>query len=105
MIKMNEEVKELLKELKDSVDYPKVIVPTFDGSDEEEMDNDKCFTPNNCKVLLNYIEQLQNNWNELKKWLEYKVEQMDEFDIPKRKETGAFWFSTRGEIQGFLDKM
>ena len=68
---MNEEkVKELLEELKDSIDYPKIIVPTFDGSDEEEMDNDKCFNPNQCKVLLDYIKQLQNNWNELKKWLE-----------------------------------
>ena len=74
MIKMNEDIKELLKELQDSVDYPKVIVPTYDGSDEEEMDNDICFTPNKCKVLLNYIGQLQNNWNELKKWLEEELE-------------------------------
>ena len=69
---MNEEkVKELLEELKDSIDYPKIIVPTFDGSDEEGMDNDKCFNPNQCKVLLDYIKQLQNNWNKLKQWLEH----------------------------------
>ena len=54
---------------------------------------------------LEVFKKLHSNWKEFKKWLEYKAEQMDEFDIPKRKETRAFWFSTRGEIQGFLDKM
>ena len=29
---------------------------------------------NQWKLLLGYIEQLQNNWNELKKWLEDELE-------------------------------
>ena len=39
---------------------------------------------------------------EVREWLKYKAEALDEFDIPKRKETGAFWFSTRGEIDNLL---
>lgn len=54
MIKMNKDIKEKLEELKDSIDYPKI-----DETDEEEIDNDKLFSPSDCKVLLDYIEQLK----------------------------------------------
>ena len=71
---MNDErITEILEELKDSIDYPRIIVSSYDGSDDEEIDNDKCFTSSKCKVLLDYIEQLQNNWNELKKFVEEKM--------------------------------
>ena len=32
--------------------------------------------PNESKTLLDYIEQLQNNWNELKKWLEEDLKEV-----------------------------
>ena len=68
---MNEDkVKELLEELKDGINNPRIIVPTFDGSDDEEIENDKLLSPNDCKVLLDYITKLQNNWNELKKYID-----------------------------------
>ena len=41
--------------------------------------------------------------DKIEKWLKYKAEALDTFDIPKRKETGAFWFTTRGEIDGLLE--
>lgn len=48
------------------------------------------------------IKQLKEVIEEVREWLKYKAEALDEFDIPKRKETGAFWFSTRGEIDNLL---
>lgn len=60
--------------------------------------------------VLNYIDNLEQENARLKdkndkieKWLKYKAEALDTFDIPKRKETGAFWFTTRGEIDGLLE--
>lgn len=50
-------------------------------------------------------KQLKEEKEELKKWLEYKIEMLDKFNITQRKETGAFWFSTMGEMQGLLDKI
>lgn len=65
---------------------------------------------NDTRILLTYIEVLQQENARLKdkndkieKWLKYKAEALDTFDIPKRKETGAFWFTTRGEIDGLLE--
>ena len=48
-------------------------------------------------------KQLHNKIDKIEKWLKYKAEALDEFDIPKRKETGAFWYKTRGEIDGLLE--
>ena len=65
---------------------------------------------NDTRILLTYIEILQQENARLKdkiekieEWLKYKAEALDTFDIPKRKETGAFWFTTRGEIDGLLE--
>ena len=65
---------------------------------------------NDIRILLTCIEILQQENARLKdkndkieKWLKYKAEALDTFDIPKRKETGAFWFTTRGEIDGLLE--
>lgn len=61
-------------------------------------------------ILNEYITNLQQENARLKdkiekieEWLKYKAEALDTFDIPKRKETGAFWFTTRGEIDGLLE--
>lgn len=53
------------------------------------------YLPQENKELKEIIE-------EVREWLKYKAEALDKFDIPKRKETGAFWFSTRGEIDNLL---
>lgn len=78
---MSEEIKELLKELKDSIDYPRIIVPSYDGSDDEEIQNDKCFTPKDCKILLDYIEQLKKELAVLRmseeEWLEETIGRED----------------------------
>ena len=47
--------------------------------------------------------RLKDKNDKIEKWLKYKAEALDTFDIPKRKETGAFWFTTRGEIDGLLE--
>ena len=47
--------------------------------------------------------RLKDKNDKIEKWLKYKAEALDTFDIPKRKETGAFWFATRGEIDGLLE--
>ena len=51
------------------------------------------------------IERLNNIINELEKWLKYKKEQMEEFELYKRKETGAFWYSTMGNIETFIERI
>lgn len=48
-------------------------------------------------------KELHNKIDKIEKWLTYKAEALDIFDIPKRKETGAFWYATRGEIDGLLE--
>lgn len=75
---MNEKVKELLEELKDSAKNPTVIYATFDGSDEEEFENDKLLTPESCKLLFNHITKLNNNWNELKKFVDERIKFIQE---------------------------
>ena len=57
------------------------------------------------KGLLEEIERLNNFINELEKWLKYKKEQMEEFEVYKRKETGAFWYSTLGNIETFIERI
>jgi hypothetical protein len=47
--------------------------------------------------------RLKEKNEKFEEWLKYKAEALDAFDIPKRKETGAFWFTTRGEIDGLLE--
>lgn len=55
--------------------------------------------------LLEEIERLNNIINELEEWLKYKKEQMEEFELYKRKETGAFWYSTMGNIETFIERI
>ncbi len=63
-------------------------------------------TITNAIVDLEDFQQEKQQYKEViekvREWLKYKAETLDEFDIPKRKETGAFWFSTRGEIDNLL---
>ena len=51
------------------------------------------------------IERLNNIISELDRWLKEKKEQMEEFKLYKRKETGAFWYSTIGNIETFIEKI
>lgn len=91
---MKEKIQEILEELKDGAENSTVIYATFDGSDEEEFENDKLLTPESCKLLFNYITQLQNNWNELKKWLEEEIKQYDNVGL-KFKKQGNFECASR----------
>lgn len=54
---------------------------------------------------LKEIEKLNNIINEFDSWLKEKKEQMEEFELYKRKETGAFWYSTMGNIETFIEKI
>ena len=62
---------------------------------------------NALKELSKREEQEKNNLeqalDEIEKWLKEKAEQMDTFNITQRKETGAFWFNTRGNIDDLLE--
>lgn len=55
--------------------------------------------------LENEIEKLNNIIKEFEDWLKEKKEQMERFELYKRKETGAFWYSTMGNIETFIDKI
>ena len=59
-------------------------------------------------MILEYqeeIERLNNIINEFDSWLKEKKEQMEEFELYKRKETGAFWYSTMGNIETFIERI
>jgi len=40
---------------------------------------------------------------EVREWLIEKKETIERFEIYKRKETGAFWYTTLGEIEKYLE--
>ena len=70
--------------------------------------NDKDITPevkDDFRYLLEEIERLNNIINDFEDWLKEKKEQMERFELYKRKETGAFWYSTMGNIETFIDKI
>lgn len=71
---MTEEIKEILGRLQDSVNYPKIDMPTFDGSDSEYINNDTLLEPSKCKLLLNYITNLQKERDIYKQRNEKSVE-------------------------------
>ena len=62
-----------------------------------------CFFKEKTNRLEKENAQLKDKIEKIEEWLKYKVEALDTFDIPKRKETGAFWFTIRGEIDGLLE--
>lgn len=81
---MSEKIKEILEQLKDSVDYPRIDMPTFDGTDSEFIDNDTFLEPDKCKLLLDYITNLQQKVEQLdnirKEAIEYVYKHIQEYD-------------------------
>jgi len=57
---MNNDIKEILDNLQDSIDNPTYELRIFGIKDYETVDNDYCLTPDKCKVLLDYITNLQD---------------------------------------------
>lgn len=53
---------------------------------EEEIREElnKVYTGESWDVLLDYITKLQNNWNELKKWLEECLNEIKQNDVYDR---------------------
>ena len=49
-------------------------------------------------LLINYIEQLQNNWNELKKWLEEKIDYLTKIDGQNIPLKDSFEFCSMNEL-------
>ena len=89
MIKMNEE--KLIEKLKDNIpeDYIRGC-DTSDGIECYEIDTDSW-----QYQLYVYVSKLQNNWNELKKWLEEQIK-----DYRKRE-----WFPVANNLKEVLNKM
>lgn len=89
MIKMNEDIKNIILRLKKTLEnYEKI----------GQLSDDSVYSmfPTENKLLLDYITQLQNNWNELKKWLEEKM------SVYEHKEASNFYvvFEKMQELQG-----
>lgn len=49
---------------------------------------DRTLSKSEVKEILDYIEQLQNNWNELKKWLGEIIEDIDKIEYPDSYDKG-----------------
>lgn len=69
---MNEDIEKILNQLENSIKEPVFLGEDYYTGEGWEEPNFFCLDPttNDCKTLFNYIEQLQNNWNELKKWVD-----------------------------------
>lgn len=59
--------------------------------------------------LITQNERLQQENQQLKKqkddvveYIKCLIKRLEEFDIPKRKETGAFWYQVMGELEELL---
>ena len=70
---MSNEIKEILENLRDSVENPTYEQRIFGSEDYETVDNDYCLIPNKCKVLLDYITNLQQENERYKKIFEGKI--------------------------------
>lgn len=62
---MNEEIKEILSKLENSIKEPTFIVEDYYTGEDWEEPNFFCLDPttNDCKTLFNYIDNLEHNWN------------------------------------------
>ena len=73
---MSEEIKEILDELRETADYPKINYSSYDKSYNETIDNVAMIKSFGCKQLLDYItnlqqeiERLNNIIDELEKYI------------------------------------
>ena len=89
---------ERLQEIKDSISLQ------YKVQEANDLNNFNIFTDEE-QELVKEIERLNNIISELDRWLKEKKEQMEEFELYKRKETGAFWYSTIGNIETFIEKI
>ena len=73
---MNDEIKEILDKLKETVDYPKLNYSSYDKSYNETIDNVAMIKSFACKQLLDYITNLQKENQILKDNNENMQEEM-----------------------------
>ena len=71
-------IKSILDGIKCFIENPKSYELLYSKNDE--IHNEYALSEKEGKLLLEYITKLQNNWNELKKWLEEQKEFIN--DIP-----------------------
>lgn len=73
-------IKSILDGIKCFIENPKSYELLYSKNDE--IHNEYALSEREGKLLLEYITQLQNNWNELKKWLEEEYEYCDKIGNP-----------------------
>lgn len=61
----------------------------------EKYNNDKARYRRKYKNLKKQKDDVVN-------YIKYLIKRLEEFDIPKRKETGAFWYQVMGELEEIL---
>ena len=73
-------IEEILKQLEDSIKEPVVVGEDYYTGEGWETPNFFCLDPttNDCKILYEYINKLQNNWSELKNKLERRITNYEE---------------------------
>ena len=74
---MNEDIKKIKEKLKrklENYELDKML-------GQLSVDSIYHMFPTESKILLDYIEQLQNNWNELKKWCKETIETVECTDL------------------------
>ena len=54
------------------------------------------------KKLQQENQQLKKQKDDVVEYIKYLIKRLEEFDIPKRKETGAFWYQVMGELEEIL---
>lgn len=46
--------------------------------------------------------EVKKQKDDVAKYIKNLIKRLEEFDIPKRKETGAFWYQVMGELEELL---
>ncbi len=78
---MNDEIKEILDKLKETVDYPKLNYSSYDKSYNETIDNVAMIKSFACKQLLDYITNLQKENEDYKSRVEKAVEYINKYEV------------------------
>ncbi len=91
-------------------EFKKLAEEEFINNTMKHLDSALIFTYiQNLEKKAELVEHYKHLYSEVKKqkddvveYIKYLIKRLEEFDIPKRKETGAFWYQVMGELEELL---
>ena len=89
-------IKSILDGIKCFIENPKSYELLYSKNDE--IHNEYALSEREGKLLLEYITKLQNNWNELKKFIEEKIDYLTKIDGQNIPLKDSFEFCSMNEL-------